>query len=341
MSLLLGLATAAWPCGGLTHHEEALAESDSLVSVFELSSDRVAVTYEVTYVGNAEDIGWVIPVPAEVLEVADGQAVLLDELLGASAPIVSYPVIETEEKRGCRVALASGGSKDAGNSQDSEFVEVEAEGFTGTYDYVVVRANEPEALAAWFEQNGWEGLPQDNLAHYVELGSHFVGIRVVPDSALTPAEGRQLPPVRIEYEGSELRFPAVMARHLGAAPQRSTLFVLADQRATIESGWAHEDLTDLDGADANTAFEDALSEFGASRTFARIWANQHDDYFATRFDTIAPRELHDADVVFAVADGTDSMRLYIDQSSSSGSAVLLLLPLLGLPLLRRRAPTAA
>jgi hypothetical protein len=185
------------------------------------------------------------------------------------------------------------------------------------------------------------GLPQENLAHYVELGSHFVGIRVVPDSAPTPPEGRQLPPIRIAYQGSELRFPAVMAHHAaeaGAPPQRTTVFVVGEQRATVESGWTSEDLDNLQGSDgdANATFEEALSALGESRSFARIWAGPLDDRFATRFDTLAPREVHDADVLFAANDGTEPLQLQIDMPS--GAAALLLLPLLGLPWLRRSSP---
>jgi hypothetical protein len=140
--VLWRLSTEAWPCAGLTHEPSVLAESDSSVALFEVGEGEIAVTYEVTYEGDAPDLGWVIPVPGEVSEVEDGEQQLLDELLARSAPEVLHPSSGEQEHRGCCLVSTYGVRAGASNA-----VEVLAEGFTGTYDYVVVSADEPQALS--------------------------------------------------------------------------------------------------------------------------------------------------------------------------------------------------
>src|SRR5687768_12918754 len=211
--LLLG-TSVAWPCAGISHEEGVLAESDAAEVLFEVVPGQVAVSYAVRYTGDAPDMGWVIPVPSTPRSVEDGDAERIELLRDASQPIVEW--IEEDDSSGgggCGCGATSkyglaGSVGDRGND-----VTVVAEGFTGTYDYVAIAADEVADLEAWFADNGWTGLATEDLDHYVASGSTFVALRVVPDTAETPVEGRELPPVRITYDGDAMMFPAVMALH--------------------------------------------------------------------------------------------------------------------------------
>ncbi len=321
----LASGTSAYACAGLVHEVGALAESDHAEVAFEVGSGEVAVSYAVAYTGDAADFGWVIPVPGEVAAVDDGDVGLFTALRERSAPLVNYGSSAESDSGGCG-CLFGAGSK-AGGTRSNDGVTVLDEGFTGTYDYVVITATDAGDLDAWFADHGWEGLAADDLSHYVDLGATFVALQVTPASATTPASGAALPPVRIRYAGDELRFPSVMARHGLVDAQRTTAYVVADSRAKAVAGWTSEDGGTLlgDPEDPELAFLARLGVLGEDRAWLRTWAGTFvtdggDERFATRFDTYAPTDVHDADAVFGLEASTEPLSTTIDVSQEEMAA---------------------
>jgi MYXO-CTERM domain-containing protein len=339
--LLLAGAAAAWPCAGISHAEGVLAESGAAEVLFEPvpGMGEVTVSYAVEYDGDAPDLGWVIPVPATPTQVQDGDPAVFASLREASQVVVDWTFAE-DDGGGC-TCLGGASKGDGGGSREfQDGVVVVAQGFTGTYDYVAIAASDASELEEWFVQHGWTGLAADDLDHYVAAGSTFVALRVVPETAETPPDGRSLPPIRITYGGDELVFPSVMALHGTLPTQRTTAYVVAPTRATTLSGWTSEDGATLSGGtdDDPVALWDAhLATVGAERAWVRSFAGSFEGDFLTRFDTLAPREVHDADAVFALEDSVDPIESRIALTEDGAStAALLLLPLAGLGAWRRR-----
>ncbi|MEQ1504203.1 MAG: DUF2330 domain-containing protein [Myxococcota bacterium] len=325
VGMLWALSGSAWACAGLVHDDTSLAESDAAEVLFEPGDGEVAVSYAVAYTGNAADFGWVIPVPGAVSAIEDGDADRIASLRQASQPVVSWPSAD-QPSAGC----ACGGAAKSGDSLESRSndLEIVAEGFTGTYAYVVIEATDADALTAWFTDNGWAGIDPDDVAHYVSIGAAFAALQVVPETADTPVDGRLLPPVRIRYAGDALLFPAVMARHAAVSEQHTTLYVVGADRATL-AGWTFEEPSGLSGSDPVAVWDDALAALGADRAYARTFAGAVDGGFLTRFDTIAPTEVHDADVTLALGDGTDGFQVTIRvDGGDSGSEAAIPLGLL-------------
>jgi hypothetical protein len=330
MTLLLSMSYAL-ACAGLVHEEGALAESGASTTVFEQGDGETTVTFEVLYEGDAEDFGWIVPVPAAVLSVEDGDQEQLDGLKQNSAPLVYTPTPVAEERKGC--GPASKGSDEALRGGADNGIEITAQGFTGSYDYVVVEATDATALTEWASGNGWSiaGVQAD-LQHYIDLGHRFVLLDLHADAVESGTIA--MPPVAIRYASEELRFPSVMA-HSGD-DQHNSVYVIGDSRAQLTEGWTHKDLGDLYGADATAVFEEALTDMGVERTWGRTWAQPYGGRFATRFDLIAGADLHDRDAIFGLDGTTTTLTTTIELDGSGGQALMLLLPLVGLLGLRRR-----
>lgn len=337
-------ARAAFACAGLVHEPLVEAESGSAEVVFEISESAVFVTYEVVYDGDADAFGWIVPATGGVLSVADGDAELLRELREVSAPLV-IDLGADEGSGGCGCGAAKGG--DNATRGGSLGVTVVSEGFTGTYDYQVVHAASAQELADWMDQRGFVGSDPTDLDHYVALGADFVLLEVAPDVASTPSGGRELPPIRLELDTTEARFPSVMARHASVPTQRTTVYVLGEDRAEV-AGWSFRDVTAVNGeadADPWEVLDARLAELGDGRGFGRTWAGDHGGRFLTRFDTLAPREQHDVDALFSVGDGVEPFGLHVvlgeaDATLDRRSAAAGLLGLLVLVRRRRRQRTA-
>lgn len=327
--------SVAWPCAGLVHGEGLDAESDAAEVLFEPGEGSVTVSYAATWRGDAPSFGWVIPAPDEVIAVTDGDLSRFDALRTQSQPTVSNA---SEGGRSCSSCVVSRYGLDADRAAAGEGnVAVLAQGFTGTYDYLVVTATDADSLQAWFDDNGWGGLATEDIAHYVAEGASFVALRVALDAGGEPLELRLLPPVAITYAGDQMVFPAVLARHAAVPTQRTTLYVVGDRRAEL-SGWSSVEGGALYGgsdADPERVWEDNLASAGRDRKYVRTFAESSDGRWLTRFDTLAPVAVHDIDVSLALGEGTDSVSTEI-VLGEDGSSALLLLPLAALGARRRR-----
>jgi hypothetical protein len=296
--------------------------------VFESSGTGTTVTYEVGFYGDAADFGWIVPIPGTFVAMVDADPARIDDLRSATAPAVEYEPEPESRSCGCGPTSGDGDLGDrngaAGDSGELGDIDVTDQGFTGTYEYVVLTASGSSSeLVDWLTTNGWTvGDAGPALDHYVAQGDGFVAIRVLPE-AVEEIDG--LPPVSITYDGP-MRFPAFMAQYAAPAEQRTTVFVVGTDRATV-SGWASEDLARIDApfdSSPTEEFESAVRTHGAETAYAVTFAGSVGGEFVTRFDTIAPREKHTADATFAGGGGATEVRTLIHVAAENGSWMFLL-----------------
>ena len=340
--LLLWTVTAAWPCGGMFHAKGTLAESPAQEVIFRAGDGWSEVDYRVEYEGDAADFGWVIPIPGAFVSLKEADAALFDTYRACTQPVVQY-VGDDEEGSGC--SCAGGSKNDAGGLSDSgRDVTVVAEGFAGDYEYTVLEATSTTGLVSWLDEHGWSTVGADDaLDAYVAAGGfQFVSIALTPTVSETPKQGRELPPVRIRYEGSDLRYPAMMARvAMELSEIRTRIFVEGEERATV-SGWNAEEVGTLhapDGYGADEAFDDRLRELGGEHAGFGIVAATTcvDDTLVTRFESLTAPSAHTVDATFAIDGGTTGLQTTIEVDSADGiDTGWLFVPLLGLAWKRRR-----
>lgn len=347
--LLSLLISTAWPCAGLVHEDGQLADSDAQEVIFSLGDAGVTVSYNVHYDGDAETFGWIIPIFGEFVSMADGDAETFDALRDLTQPQVDYAVEDTGGGGGPSCGCGAENSFKGGvDSASLGGVEVVAEGFTGTYEYTVVTSGDPEEFLTWVSDHGWAlhdtDIPVGEYA--AEGGVQFVLIRLSAEAGAgaTPEEGRMLPPVDLSYSGTDLRFPAKMARYGMVGQVRTTVYVRGDQRATITSGWTATDVGTLTGESYDwpeDVYNARLTELGGTNPgYGVVWAGEVDGAWVTRFDTLANKEAHTVDPVFAVDGGTTPVETVIKlgEFEDDASTAWLVFPLLGLGLsaIRRR-----
>jgi hypothetical protein len=347
--LLSLLIQPAFPCAGIFHDPETLAESDNQQVVLRALDGEIEVSYNVQYEGDAEDFGWVIPVFGEFSTMEDGDEELFAELNRNTAPVVDTLYANSDEGGGGCARNALRGSPKSGDfsSPDSGLgsaPEIVAEGFTGTYSYTVLEADTTAALEAWLSENGWSiESSRPIIEEYVaEGGVQFVAI------SLTGAEetdASYLPPVSIRYAGEQLRFPATMARYAMVETLRTTVYVLGEQPATV-SGWSSSINANIEGGlydNPESLFEQALWEAGGDvpgylLTYAGGHSADAAESVVTRFDTFSSRDAHIIDAVFALdGEGEVETTVTMIEDGYVASEAWLLLPLLaGCGVWRRR-----
>lgn len=335
--MLLVLSSLAFPCAGFVHGEGVELDSPAQEAIFRVEAGVATVEYLAEFRGETEDFGWVIVLPGTFSTLEEGDKTTFDELRAWTDPQV-YEESEDEGGRSCGCtdqALSKGdGANDLG---DRGGVDVVAEGYTGTYSYQVVEATDPTALQDWLDENGWESDEiAEPVAQYVEEGgAQFVLVRLDNDITMDPEVTYQLPPVRIAYAG-DLTFPSRMA--LGAEVDfvHTRVYAIGEEAASV-TGWSEAAAPTFSAAtseEAATQWEAALQAAGERREMIRVWSGDYDGAWVTRYETMAPPAAHTADATFTFDGGQayTSTEIWL----SSASAAVLLLPLAGLWMGRRR-----
>jgi hypothetical protein len=342
LGLLLGV-DVAWPCGGMFHSKGTLVESPAQEVIFREGDGWSEVDYRVEYEGNAADFGWVIPIPDAFVSLEEADVALFDTYRRCTQPIVRADAETAENECGCSRSRSDDKSGGAGDTRNLG-VDVVAEGYAGNYEYTVLEATSTKGLLAWLDENGWSTMGADDaLEAYVAAGGfQFVAIALAPTTAETPEAGRELPPVRIRYEGSDLRYPAMMGRvMMDVTEVRTRIFVEGEQRATVD-GWTADEvgnLTAADGYDAVEVFDDRLRDIGGNHEGYGIVAATTcvDETLVTRFESLTAPTAHTVDATFALDGGTTGLQTWIQVASADGiDTGWLLFPLVGLAWTRRR-----
>jgi hypothetical protein len=326
-------SAVAFACAGLVHADGLEAESSAQEAIIDRAGERTTVTYSVTWEGDAPDFGWIIPVPGAFVELADADADRFDALRAETAPLVWSEASVVSQGCSCGPTMKAGGARDAYNVADS--VTVIADGFTGTYDYVVLQADDPGAITTWLGDNGWSDGGETGVLDV--YGSE--GILTIAALRLEPGAGDgTLPPVSVAYDGGDARFPSRLGQ-LAMGPILSTTVWVLDDMATRVDGWASEDLTFIPGGTDDEPAELLLQELeglsATQATYARTAVLSHEGRIVSRFDTRAAPGLHTTDAVFVADPGAREFVLELELAPGRNAAIWLL-PLLGLPFVWRR-----
>ncbi len=298
-------AAAALGCGGMFGPDGAEVYSDGQQVLFEQGDGYVDVEYLVDYGGELDDFGWVIPIPGAFVELSEGDPARFDDLAEATFPDVRWHA--SDRGRGC------GGANKGGALRGGTDGLVLAQGTAGVFEFAVLDGTSTAAVTAWLEARGWSVTEQfDALQGYTgDEGWQFVAIRLQEEVAPDAPEVGGRTTARIRYEGSRMSFPARMSRYSSAPEQRTTIYAVGGERASL-NGWHVVDLPEGDFV-GEWRFEDALREAVAGEeTYAVTFADEVDGSWITRFDTLAPSGVHTDDAHVRFDSGIVTWRPTID-----------------------------
>ena len=377
--LLTQMVPQADACGGFFGPAEKNVFSDAQQVLFQRDGDRISVEYLVKYEGEADQFGWVIPVPGtlDTDDVAVGDPEFLDNLEDYTAPRTWYE----SDSSGCGVPFAAskdaslgGNGADTGSFTDSG-VNVIGDGTVGPFYFVILEATSTDALIEWLTTEETETDPKTGdvtvikqafdlgnsanaLNAYVDAGGfQFVAVQLNEtwEEEQETDTGWWVEPshasLQLTYDGDEMRYPALLSSVSSADTQRTSVYVIGEERATV-SGWDAETVKHIigkPGDDYDDLYTTKLWSLGGDkRGYALVYANRHDEgQWLSRFDTWANSSAHVADPVFKLDGGTFGEVIHTEiviyendkersqAETRAGLAALLLLPL-GLGWRRRK-----
>lgn len=261
-------AAPAGACGGggVTYSSGSGVVADSqriVLSLHDAGTDhpKTDVVAQVGIPAADEPYGVLIPVPTE--PTLDPEPVLLsdlEELDRVTAPKLTLETSDGEQATGggCGCGSADDDSK-GGSTPTRGHVDVSAPVNLGPATVVVLKADDPDALTAWLEDNGF-AIPAeqaDMVDSYVASGHSFIALKRSDDA---PPEGPSSLGLHYTLAGDHRQVSLAFAR-LGAAPSVAfTVFVTAPAFVTPNDGFATLDLDDLDATLLRKSYSSAVAD---------------------------------------------------------------------------------
>ena len=226
--LCLAGALPAAACGGFFCSFSPMNQVSERI-LFVDRGEQVTTHVQIQYAGEPADFAWILPVPARP-ELAVSHNELFRQLQFATRPAF---ILEWETQKDDCAPLVLRSTRDTDLSEES--VEVVSEERVGPYETVVITADDPGAVVAWLEENGYVlgDLGPELLAPYVEGGFHFVALRLAPDLGVG-----DLQPIALTYPAERPGIPIVLTAVATEPDLGVTAWILGEHRA-VPANYLH------------------------------------------------------------------------------------------------------
>ena len=274
-------AHTARACGGFfrTETESATVTLDqsAVRLIFEIGADSVTAHVAVRYQGDASAFAWVIPVPAEPVEIQTSSVDMFEQLDQATAPQFVW-ISESGGDDGGGCSFGCGGATDkAGGgdfADDASGVTVWSQQNVGPYETAVLSSDDPQALTAWLVAGGFEvpAVAEPAIAAYVSSGSYFLAMKLNQ-----AADASDVEPITFHYAGTEpcvpLRMDAI------SAPDDQPLLVWVFGTFPAEpANWAQTepDWSHLENLDGETNYVELVTA-AVDATGGQSWVTEYLD----------------------------------------------------------------
>lgn len=179
-TVLVAAAEQAAACGGFFCQFVPIDQAGEQI-IFRQDGDIVTAVVLIQYVGDSKDFSWVVPVPG-IPELSTGSDMIFANLELATRPQFNLEIKGTL----CPPASSANGQPGLPGTSSGDGaggVEVIEQLFVGPFDVKVVSSDDPEALAKWLTDNGYDLTERGRelIAPYVEEGMNFVAMRLRQD----------------------------------------------------------------------------------------------------------------------------------------------------------------
>lgn len=210
--------------------------------VFAVRDDEVEMHVQVAYSGDAEDFGWLLPVPA-VPELALGSDDLFAQLDQAFAPRFFFNRdfsndCQSRANAGAEAGNGTNGSNGVNGSDGSGGVVVTRQDI-GAFDAVVLSAEDADAMFQWLTDNRFSvpvGPGDDVVQRYIGEGRYFLALKLQANRSVGDIQ-----PIVLTFPGSAAMIPITLTQ-VGATPDMPVVVhVFGDARA-IPRNYQHTEL---------------------------------------------------------------------------------------------------
>jgi hypothetical protein len=236
VGLALLLDSSASACGGFFCGAQPVDQTAERI-LFEVGSDSVTMTTQISFRGRAEDFAWVLPLrdvpdPNSLAVFSQRALVALD---AQSGPTFSYP--QDEQCYRAVPALAptanSAGAEDGG-------VDVLLQAEVGEYSAAVIASSDPAALVEWLRDNEYR--ITEAMEPYIELYTEE-GLKFLALKLNDTADVNNLKPFRFTLPGTTPTIPLRMTA-LAAEPEMSVVVWVLGARRFEGKNWANLEIAD-------------------------------------------------------------------------------------------------
>ncbi len=233
---LIVMAPAALACGGLFCANAITApepvDQNAERIIFVVNRDNTVTAHvQIQYAGSPERFAWVVPVPSVpgVADSLEDRFTDLDDLTRLTiVPPPSLPCAQADSAAfGCSDSSGVAGAAfdGDGGGEDDSGVTVFDHGFTDSYEFHVVGAEDTAALVTWLQDNDYN--VSDNMTPVMEVyngdDGKFLALKLQAGKT-----ARDIAPIAMTYEGA---FPMVPIRLTAVAAQPLMgilVYILAD-----------------------------------------------------------------------------------------------------------------
>ena len=232
--ILLAAAPPAWACGGFFCQQVPIDQAGEQI-IFRQDGDQITAIVLILYEGTAEDFSWVVPVPG-VPELSTGSDVVFNLLEPATRPqfvleTVGSPCFFDDATPVFPLALAPPAAPPFGDSG----VEILEELTVGPFEIQVVSSDDPDAMAAWLEDNDYDltDRGRELIAPYVEDGMNFVALRLRQDAGVGDIQ-----PLVMKYTSEDPMIP-IRLTAVAAQPDMGVIVWLLGPARAVPLNYLH------------------------------------------------------------------------------------------------------
>ncbi|MEK6223114.1 MAG: DUF2330 domain-containing protein, partial [Chloroflexota bacterium] len=159
LAILLVPTGTALACGGLFCQNTPVDQNAERIIFTQNRDGTISAIVQIQYTGSPADFSWILPIPVPIdgedIEVPDGAIAAFFELETQTTPIFLPPPLPE-----CAVQafdddlpfFSAGAAADAEEGR----VTIFSEGEVGPYGFVVIGAEDPQALIKWLRDNEYQ-----------------------------------------------------------------------------------------------------------------------------------------------------------------------------------------
>jgi hypothetical protein len=220
----------AYACGGcFVSGEDNTVVTDHRM-VLSVSQQETTLYDQIRYQGSPAAFAWVLPIRGTV-KVGISSDAVFSVLDSQTSVLVQQPPRNCPPPPNCgdRGGSSGGGFASAGQAADASAppVTVLKEETVGPYETVQLRSTDPQALATWLTERGFNISPQvaPVINAYVAEQFDFLALKLVPGTSV-----RSMRPVRITAAGAGAGLPLRMVAAGTGAQVGIGLWIVGDGR---------------------------------------------------------------------------------------------------------------
>lgn len=231
----IGVSQLAFACGGFFCDFVPINQAAEQI-VFRQEGSETTAMIKIDYVGNAEDFGWVLPVPTSP-DISIGSDQIFTDLELATRPQFNLKRVGQECPRPefSDSVSSSSASSQFSSAPTNSGVVIEKTLSVGPFDAQVVSSDDPQALANWLDQNNLD-LTDDGaslLEPYIQAKSKFVVLKLKNN-----ANSGSIQPVILKYQASEPVIPMTLTA-VAAQPDMGVMVWLLGEGRGVPSNYKH------------------------------------------------------------------------------------------------------